>query len=113
MAPEILRWPRMVAPASRSRADVRRTMVFAPWTTLQGFQRFHCFSVMRADGSPAVLKVQFPHRESEHEAEALLRWNGQGAVRLFAHDPIHRALLLERCEPGDHLSTVNADEALE
>jgi hypothetical protein len=26
--------------------------------------------------------MQFPHPESEHEAEALTRWNGQGAVQL-------------------------------
>ena len=28
----------------------------------------------------------FPHRESDHEAEALARWDGDGAVRLLAHD---------------------------
>jgi streptomycin 6-kinase len=71
------------------------------------------FPVVVADGSPAVLKIQFPHAESEHEAEALLRWNGLGAVRLFAHDPKHHALLMERCLPGDHLSVIDADEALD
>lgn len=45
------------------------------------------------DGSPAVLKIQFPVRESEHEAEALKCWNGEGAVRLLAHDPVQHALL--------------------
>lgn len=71
------------------------------------------FPVTVPDGSPAVLKVQFPHKESDHEAEALRRWDGQGAVRLYAHDPEHHALLMEKCEPGNHLSTVQADEALE
>jgi streptomycin 6-kinase len=71
------------------------------------------FPVTVADGSRAVLKVQFPHGECEHEAEALRRWNGQGTVRLFDHDPIHHALLIERCEPGDPLSCIGADEALE
>lgn len=71
------------------------------------------FPVVVADGSPAVLKIQFPHAESEHEAEALLRWNGQGAVRLFAYDSKHHALLMERCVPGEHLSAIDADEALE
>jgi streptomycin 6-kinase len=71
------------------------------------------FPVAVADGSPAVLKVQFPHPECAYEAEALRRWNGEGAVRLFAHDPVHHALLMERCEPGDPLSGINADEALE
>jgi streptomycin 6-kinase len=68
---------------------------------------------MAADGFPVVLKIQFPHRESEHEAEALRRWDGNGAVRLIASDPAHHALLLERCEPGNHLSTAGTDEALE
>lgn len=71
------------------------------------------FPVAVADGSSAVLKVQFPHPECEHEAEALRRWNGQGAVQLFGYDPSHHALLMERCEPGDPLSGVDADEALD
>jgi streptomycin 6-kinase len=66
-----------------------------------------------ADGTRAVLKVQFPHRESEHEAAALSRWNGGGAVRLLAHDEEWRALLLERCEPGTPLSEVEQDAALD
>ncbi len=60
----------------------------------------------------AVLKIQYPHRESEHEAEALALWNGEGAVRLLAHDPQRHALLLERCEPGTLLSALPAQEAL-
>lgn len=51
-----------------------------------------------------VLKVQWPHDECLHEAEALRVWNGIGAVRLLAHDPARHALLLERCVPGRHLA---------
>ena len=36
-----------------------------------------------ADGQEVVLKVQDPHRESEHEAAALQLWDGDGAVRLL------------------------------
>lgn len=71
------------------------------------------FPVTVADGSPAVLKIQFPHAESEYEAEALRRWNGVGAVQLLAHDPAHYALLIERCDPGNHLSSIHSDQALE
>jgi len=71
------------------------------------------FPVVCEDGSHAVLKLQFPHPECEHEAEALRIWNGQGSVRLLAHDPALHALLMERCEPGDHLSRAGADEALD
>jgi streptomycin 6-kinase len=59
-----------------------------------------------------VLKLSFPHRESEHEADALARWDGAGAVRLLAHDRKRTALLLERCRPGSPLSDLSAPEAL-
>lgn len=61
------------------------------------------------DGTQAVLKLTFPHRESEHEADALERWNGDGAVRLLERDDARNALLLERCEPGTFLSDWDGD----
>jgi streptomycin 6-kinase len=67
----------------------------------------------RADGSQAVLKIQFPHGESEFEAAALTTWNGDGAVRLLEFDAGRHALLLERCSPGTALSDVPADDALD
>jgi streptomycin 6-kinase len=65
------------------------------------------------DGGDAVLKICFPHRESEHEAAALACWNGDGAVRLLAQDPTRSALLVERCRPGTPLSEVAENAALE
>jgi streptomycin 6-kinase len=65
-----------------------------------------------ADGTRAVLKLINPHRESEQEADALERWDGDGAVRLLARDDERWAMLLERCEPGTFLSERPADEAL-
>jgi len=62
-----------------------------------------------ADGTPAVLKIGIPHRESEHEADALERWDGDGAVRLLRRDDARNALLLERCEPGTFLSDGSGD----
>jgi streptomycin 6-kinase len=68
----------------------------------------------RPDGTPAVLKLIYPHRESEHEADALALWDGDGAVRLLAYDPERWAMLLERCRPGTPLSALeSADEALD
>lgn len=67
---------------------------------------------VRADGSQVVLKIQFPHRECEHEAAALTHWNGNGAVRLLALDAGRHALLVERCRPGTHLSERGVDQAL-
>ncbi|WP_421120639.1 aminoglycoside phosphotransferase family protein [Aquihabitans daechungensis] len=58
----------------------------------------------RHDGDDVVLKVQWPHRECEHEAAALVAWAGDGAVALLAEAPDRHALLLERCAPGTRLA---------
>lgn len=65
------------------------------------------------DGTPAVLKLVHPHRESEHEADALELWDGVGAVRLLARDETGSAFILECCEPGTPLSRLDADAALD
>jgi streptomycin 6-kinase len=73
----------------------------------------HVVRVELPDGTPAVLKVFWPHPEAEQEADALERWGGDGAVRLLARDDARNALLLERCEPGTHLSVAGAEPALD
>jgi streptomycin 6-kinase len=65
------------------------------------------------DGGEAVLKICFPHRESEHEGDALRVWDGDGAVRLLREDRERRALLLERCRPGTSLGEMDLDAALD
>lgn len=67
--------------------------------------------VRRVDGSQAVLKVNFPEPESEHEAEALACWDGTGAVRLYARGDERRALLVEHCLPGMQLWEVDEGHA--
>jgi streptomycin 6-kinase len=58
-----------------------------------------------------VLKLNAPsHHEADREADALARWQGNGAVRLVARDDDRRALLLERCVPGTELWNTRADE---
>ncbi|HEY2675051.1 MAG TPA: aminoglycoside phosphotransferase family protein [Rugosimonospora sp.] len=64
------------------------------------------------DGGRAVLKLQYPDRESQHEAAALRYWNGDGVVRLLAHDEQRAALLIEHCSPGDHLGQADPGNAL-
>jgi streptomycin 6-kinase len=64
------------------------------------------------NGIEVVLKIQFPHDESEYEAQALQAWQGNGAIQLIDHDPDCHALLLERCRPGTPLSNENPKEAL-
>ena len=59
-----------------------------------------------------VLKVQWPHDECVHEADALKVWNGDGAARLLAHDAEGHALLIERCVPGIYLAAAPGVDAL-
>jgi streptomycin 6-kinase len=66
-----------------------------------------------APAGDVVLKIQWPHRESEHEAAALELWDGDGAVRLLARDERRHALLLERCRPGAPLGRRGPEEALD
>lgn len=56
---------------------------------------------VRRDGEPAALKLTFADVESEHEAVALQRLGGSGAVRLLSADPRRGALLLERLHTTD------------
>ena len=65
------------------------------------------------DGTPVVLKLIFPHREADHEPLALALWDGDGAVRLLAHDEQRWAMLVERCEPGTLLAKAEQDAALD
>lgn len=71
------------------------------------------FPVVRADGSPAVLKVGWPHVESAAEHIALQVWGGEGAVRLLAADPANGALLLERLDSRHTLMDQDAFAACE
>lgn len=65
------------------------------------------------DGEAVVLKIGIPDREGEHEAEALRRLGGRGAVRLLDDDPDTRAMLLERCMPGTPLTEEEPEAALD
>jgi len=65
------------------------------------------------DGTQTVLKLIYPHREAEHEADALELLAGNGAVRLLARDDARSAMLLERCEPGTALAENGGEKALD
>jgi len=66
-----------------------------------------------APAGDAFLKINLPDQESEHEAEALERWQGVGAARLLARDDERRALLIERLRPGTQLWELPDEEATE
>jgi streptomycin 6-kinase len=66
--------------------------------------------VQLEDGSEAVLKIQFPHREARHEAAALRVFDGRGAARLLRASKDEFSLLLERCVPGTNLWSLDEEE---
>jgi streptomycin 6-kinase len=79
---------------------------------LEGGSASYTLRVTTGDGTPAVLKIPWPHRETEHEAAALRAWAGEGAVRLLDHEHEDHALLLERAEPGHPLTASHPDVAV-
>jgi streptomycin 6-kinase len=73
----------------------------------------HVARARLANGAPAVLKLVFPHREAEHEADALALWDGDGAVRLLAVDDDGWSFVMERCQPGELLAHSDPETALD
>lgn len=71
------------------------------------------WEVRRTDGSAAVLKVSWRDAETRNEAEALRRWDGQGAARLIEASGEARALLLERLDAGTSLTSAPMGAAIE
>jgi streptomycin 6-kinase len=65
---------------------------------------------VRADGSTAVLKLGMPHMEGADEIHGLRFWNGDPTVHLLEADEDMGAMLLERCEPGTPLHSVEEPE---
>lgn len=66
--------------------------------------------VVRADGTPAVLKLQPVSEDNAAAPIGLRAWDGDGVVRLLDHDPDTGTMLLERLDATRPLSSV-ADDA--
>ena len=70
------------------------------------------FSYAAPAGDDAVLKVLLlDDDESDHDADALALWAGDGAVRLLRHDRERRVFLMERARPGIDIAKLPEDEA--
>ncbi|GAA1831479.1 aminoglycoside phosphotransferase family protein [Actinomadura chokoriensis] len=69
--------------------------------------------VLRADGTPAVLKLQQLREETAGTATALRAWDGNGIVRLLDHDADSATQLLERLDAARPLSSVAPDTAVQ
>jgi streptomycin 6-kinase len=70
------------------------------------------YSYVAPAGETSVLKVTpADDEDSDHEADALELWAGEGAVRLLRRDAPRRVLLAERAIPGDDISELPDAEA--
>ncbi|MFI1866072.1 aminoglycoside phosphotransferase family protein [Streptomyces jumonjinensis] len=65
--------------------------------------------VRRADGTPAVLKLQQLREETAGAAAGLRAWRGDGIVRLLDHDEESGTQLLERLDATRTLSSLADD----
>ncbi|MGW5161278.1 aminoglycoside phosphotransferase family protein [Nonomuraea wenchangensis] len=65
--------------------------------------------VLRADGTPAVLKLQQLREETAGTAAGLRAWDGDGIVRLLDHDESSATQLLERLDAARPLSSIADD----
>ncbi|MFE9688215.1 aminoglycoside phosphotransferase family protein [Micromonospora sp. NPDC005806] len=118
--PEGLRWTEHL-PAGRAWRAVlpdRLAECVERWELRVGRPYAYAFASLAVpaelpDGTPAVLKLQYPDDDSVHEATALAHWAGRGAIRLLAHDEERRALLVERCVPGTPLHELAPEAALD
>ena len=80
-----IRCPRrkaIVAPVTDLQAVAKRWSLTLGEPYVQGAAGYTTRATT-ADGTSVVLKVFKPHREAEHEADALELWDGEGAVRLL------------------------------
>lgn len=68
--------------------------------------------VSRADGTPAVLRVQPAGDETTAAVIGLRAWDGDGVVRLLDDDPGTGAVLLERLDAGRPLAAAGDDDAV-
>jgi streptomycin 6-kinase len=70
------------------------------------------YSYVAPAGDDAVLKViPLSDDESDHDADALELWGGDGAVRLLRWDRERRTMLMERARPGADISKLPEDDA--
>lgn len=83
--------------------DLCRRWSLRPGWRLPGGSASYLTTVLRVDGSEAVLEVPLPEPDPARHATALRAADGQGYVRLLEADPAAGALLLERLGPSlDH-----------
>jgi streptomycin 6-kinase len=63
-------------------------------------------------GEACILKVYWRDEDTDSASLALKIWNGRGAVKLLASEPLLGAMLLERLDPESSLEKVEIEQAL-
>ncbi|WP_433326506.1 aminoglycoside phosphotransferase family protein [Spirillospora sp. CA-294931] len=67
--------------------------------------------VVRADGTPAALKLYRVNEETADAPAGLRTWDGDGIVRLLDDEPESGAMLLERLDASRPLTSLPDDDA--
>ncbi|MFJ6671659.1 aminoglycoside phosphotransferase family protein [Actinosynnema sp. NPDC091369] len=98
-------WP---AALPNQAADVLDRWVLRPDGSAGNGMASLVLPVVRADGTPAVVKLHPVTEDNAAAAIGLRAWDGDGAVRLLDHEP--GAMLLERLDASRALSSP-ADDA--
>ncbi|HEY4268274.1 MAG TPA: aminoglycoside phosphotransferase family protein [Galbitalea sp.] len=76
----------------------------SPVAGLHGGVAGMVLAVETAGGTPAVLKIGYPHDEARWEPVALSAFGSALAPRIFEEDPDSWSLLLEQVNPGTQLA---------
>ncbi len=102
--PDLRRW---IASLPETLASVCDRWGLTPGTPFQpGGTCSWVAPALRGSCEGLVLKVTWPHTESQNEAGGLRTWDGHGAVRILADEQLggSTVMLLERCRPGTPLA---------
>lgn len=71
----------------------------------------YIISTKNRNGQSAVLKIYFPQdHEYFNQLKTLQIFNGDGAIKVLENDDKNFAILLEKCLPGNTLSSLNNEE---
>lgn len=73
----------------------------------------YVINVTQQDGTQAILKIGVPNWDFSNEINTLITYNGTGCVKLLRFDYKDGIMLLEKLSPGNMLSDLPEEEAIE
>ncbi len=81
-------------------ADLERRWTLTVGEVLDGGSTSFVARTARGDGGSAILKIAVPGQRVDDQIDVLERAAGWGYARMYAHDRVHQALLLEPLGPS-------------